>query len=76
MLLSGVSSALQELFTRARQHILTRLVFSADCAEAKTLSQADIHGLEIRCVMQASHENSRVSHELSQASIYWLELSV
>ena len=35
-----------------------------------------IHGLEIRCVMQVSHEYSRVSHELSQASIYWLELSV
>ena len=73
---SGVSSALQELFTRAGQHIWTCLVFSADCAEAKTLSQAHIHGLEIRCVMQLSHEYSRVSHELSQASIYWLEPSV
>ena len=27
-------------------------MFSTDCAEAKTLSQAHIHGLEIGCVMQ------------------------
>ena len=43
-------SALQELFTRARQHILTRLVFSADCAEAKTLSQADIISREFTSI--------------------------
>ena len=46
-------------------------MFSADCAEAKTLSPAHIHGHEIRCVIQVSHEYSRV-HELSQASIYCL----
>ena len=36
----------RELFTHARQHILSRLVFSADCTEASTLSQAHIHWLE------------------------------
>ena len=34
-----------------------------------------LSGFEIRCVMQVSHEYSRVSHELSQVSIYWVELS-
>ena len=54
------------------------LVFSADWTEAKTLLQAHIHGFEFRCVymLQVCHEYSRVSHKLSQASIYCLELSV
>ena len=30
----------RELFTPARQHIQTRLVFSSDCTEASTLSQS------------------------------------
>ena len=65
VLLSEVFSALQELLiTRARQHVETRLVFSADWTEAKTLSQAHIHGFEIRCVLQVCHEYSLVSHKL------------
>ena len=40
-------------------------MFSADCAEAKTLSQAHIHGLEIRCVMGVSWSISRVFTSIS-----------
>ena len=57
--LSGVSSviSIRELCTHA-SYIYTQLVLSTDCTGAKTLSQAHIN-----------FNISRVSHELSQASI-------
>ena len=67
------SSALQELFALARQHIYIHLVFSADWTEAKTLSQAHIHWFEIRCELQVSQEYLTST---PQGSIYRLELSV
>lgn len=91
VLLSGVSSAIRESFTHARQHILCLVWIALKLARFRKLH---IHWLEIRCgthhishnyltsisqVLTSSHKLSQAFisfHKLSQASIYRLELSV
>ena len=65
VLLIRISSAIRELFTHARQHIETRLVFSADCTEGSTLSQAHIYWLELRC--RSHHISYNYLTSISQA---------
>ena len=76
VLLIRISSAIRELFTDARQHIKTRLVFSADCTEGSTLSQAHIYWLELRCGSHHIFHNYLTSISQALTSQYLSALTI